>query len=75
MSEKDFMVNFEAVRRAWQDTAESIIPLYQLPPPVKKEIEQYFMDIVTRRSIGDMSMPEPLLPIDIEIIVKEDECQ
>ena len=75
MSAKDFMVNFEAVRRAWQDTAESIIPLYQLPLPVKTEIEQYFMDIVTRRSIGDMSMPEHLPPIDIEIAVKEDECQ
>lgn len=75
MSEKDFVVNLEAVRRAWQDTAESIVPLYQLPPPIKVEIEQYFMDIVTRRALGDMSMPEYLLPIDIEVIVKEDECQ
>ena len=75
MSEKDFMINFEAVRRAWQDTAESIVPLYQLPPQVKVEIEGYFMDIVTRRALGDMSMPEHLPPIDIEVTVKEDECQ
>lgn len=75
MSEKDFVVNLEAVRRAWQDTAESIVPLYQLPQPIKLEIEQYFMDIVTRRALGDMSMPEHLPPIDIEVTVKEDECR
>lgn len=59
------------VRQGWDKLCEQIVFLYQLPPQVKQEVGDFFVDLLWSKKYGDGTVPLPQEPIDVEPIIEQ----
>lgn len=59
------LFSIENIRRAWDDAATRIVPLASIPPDGQRQIREYFIDILMRRTMNDDTFPQEPEIIDI----------
>lgn len=60
------------VRQGWDKLCEQVVFLYQLPPQVKQEVGDFFVDLLWSTKYGDGTVPLPQEPIDVTPIENDD---
>lgn len=59
------------VRQGWDKLCEQVVFLYQLPPQVKQEVGDFFVDLLWSNKYGDGTVPLPQEPIEVEPIIEQ----
>lgn len=59
------------VRQGWDKLCEQVVFLYQLPPQVKQEVGDFFVDLLWSIKYGDGTVPLPQEPLIVEPIIKQ----
>lgn len=67
------LFSIDDVRKAWDDACTRIIPLASIHPLGRAQIREYFIDVLTRRMMGDDSFPEEPQPIEVTPIERKED--
>lgn len=59
------------VRQGWDKLCEQVVFLYQLPPQVKQEVGDFFIDLLWSTKYGDGTVSLPQEPLIVEPIIKQ----